>query len=241
MSKNFVVFGGSKGLGDAFVQGLPEPGDTVYILSRSRPRAIDICMDDVTRIWLPIDLGHSAGVSQLTSELAGKVVDVLIYNVGIWEERGFEDDYNFDFDQPSAIETLIQTNVTAPIIYLQSLLPNIRKSANGKIILIGSTNGLENNNSPQVSFVASKFAIRGIAHALREHLRMDSVGVTCLNPGNLAAEIPYEEGQEKALRIYGGSRIPLQDMVQLVRSLLLLSPAACVKEIDIPAMQDENC
>lgn len=91
-----------------------------------------------------------------------------------------------------------------------------------------------------MSFVASKFSMRGIAHALREHLRVSNVAVTCINPGNLAAEIPFEEGREVALETYDSERIPVQDIVNLVKAVISLSKAATVKEINIPAMKDSN-
>lgn len=40
--KNFIIFGASKGLGEAFVQGLPEQGDQVWVVSRTRPRILDV-------------------------------------------------------------------------------------------------------------------------------------------------------------------------------------------------------
>ncbi|MBO0442363.1 SDR family oxidoreductase [Vagococcus fluvialis] len=240
MSKTYMIFGGSKGLGDAFAQGLPELGDKVYILSRSLPRSIDLLDDGVERIWLQTDLSDYKGAKKLTEIIQDEIIDVIIFNVGIWEERGFEDDYNFENDKPEDIANLINTNITSPIVYLQSLLTNIKQASNGKIILIGSTDGLENNQSTQVSFVASKFSMRGITHALREHLRVSNVAVTCINPGNLAAEIPFEEGREVALETYDSERIPVQDIVNLVKAVISLSKAATVKEINIPAMKDSN-
>lgn len=240
MSKTYMIFGGSKGLGDAFAQGLPELGDKVYILSRSLPRSIDLLDDGVERIWLQTDLSDYKGAKKLTEIIQEEIIDIIIYNVGIWEERGFEDDYIFENDKLEDIANLINTNITSPIVYLQSLLTNIKQANNGKIILIGSTDGLENNQSTQVSFVASKFSMRGIAHALREHLRVNNVAVTCINPGNLAAEIPFEEGKEMALETYDSERIPVQDIVNLVKAVISLSKAATVKEINIPAMKDSN-
>ena len=240
MTQTYIIFGGSKGLGDAFAQGLPQKGDKVYILSRSLPRSIDLLDDGVERIWLQADLSDYKGIDAIKDRLQDEPIDILIYNVGIWEERGFEDDYDFSKDKADAINTLIQTNITSPIVYLQGLLPNVIKSQNGKIILIGSTDGLENNQSTQVSFVASRFSMRGITHALREHLRDEQVAVTCINPGNMAAEIPYEEGAEVALKTYDQERIPVQDVVNLVKVVLTMSPATAIKEINIPAMKDTN-
>lgn len=116
--------------------------------------------------------------------LENKTIDVLIYNVGLWEKRGFEGDYSFDHDEPEDIAHLINVNVTSTITYIQALLPHVRKSENGKIIVIGSTAGLDHTNLPQVSFVASKFGLRGIVNALREHVRKDKISVTCINPGS---------------------------------------------------------
>ncbi|MFX3646693.1 MAG: SDR family oxidoreductase [Paenibacillus sp.] len=237
--KNIIVFGASKGLGDAFVRGVPQSGDKVWVVSRSKPESLTV-EDGVQRIWIQADLSELQAAEHIASQLQGETLDVLIYNVGIWEKEGFEEHYTFDRDEPADISQLIHVNVTSTIVCIQALLPQLRQSEAGKIILIGSTAGLSNAGSSQVSFVASKFAIRGITEALREHTREDRIAVTCINPGELAAEIPYEDGMERALAEYHGTRIPLQDMVAIVRCIISLSKAACVKEINIPALTDTN-
>ncbi|WP_339186329.1 SDR family NAD(P)-dependent oxidoreductase [Paenibacillus sp. FSL R5-0490] len=237
--KNIIVFGASKGLGDAFVRGVPQSGDKVWVVSRSKPESLFV-EDGVERIWIQADLSELQAAEQVASQLQGETLDVLIYNVGIWEKEGFEEHYTFDKDEPADISQLIHVNVTSTIVCIQALLPQLRQSEAGKIILIGSTAGLSNAGSSQVSFVASKFAIRGITEALREHTRNDRIAVTCINPGELAAEIPYEDGMERALAEYDGTRIPLQDMVAIVRCIISLSKAACVKEINMPALTDTN-
>ncbi|QUL57682.1 SDR family NAD(P)-dependent oxidoreductase [Paenibacillus tritici] len=237
--KNYLVFGASKGLGDAFVRGLPEQGDKVWVVSRTKPDNLQL-NDGVERIWIQADLADLQAAQRVGDALQNETLDVLIYNVGIWEKEGFEDHYTFDQDDPADISRLIHVNITSAIVGIQALLEPLRKSAAGKIILIGSTAGLSNANSTQVSFVASKFAIRGITEALREHTRQDRIAVTCINPGELAAEIPYAEGMDRALAEYNGTRIPLQDIVSIVKCIVSLSSAACVKEINIPAITDMN-
>jgi len=237
--KTYIVFGASKGLGDAFVRGVPRQGDKVWMVARSKPESLDL-EDGIRREWIQADLSELHSAALIKEKLQNETLDVLIYNVGVWEKEGFEEHYSFDNDEPADIGKLIQVNITSAIVCIQALLPHLRKSDAGKIILIGSTAGLNNANNKQVSFVASKFAIRGITEALREHTREDGIAVTCINPGELAAEIPYEEGADRALAVYGGSRIPLQDIVSLVRCVVSLSKAACVKEINIPALMDTN-
>ncbi|MFC4305420.1 SDR family NAD(P)-dependent oxidoreductase [Cohnella boryungensis] len=237
--KNYIIFGASKGLGDAFVKGLPEQGDQVWIVSRSKPASL-AREDGVKRTWIAADLAQPDASRRIANALQEEKIDVLVYNVGIWEKEGFESHYDFEKDEPTDIANIIHVNITSTIICIQVLLPNLRRSEAGKLILIGSTAGLDHTNNAQVSFVASKFGLRGIANALREHVRQDGIAVTCINPGELAAEIPYDEGPERAIAEYDGTRIPVQDIVSIVKCIVSLSRVACVKEIHIPAITDVN-
>lgn len=236
---NFVVLGASRGLGDAFVKGLPEKGDRVWIVSRSRPDSLTL-NDGVHRSWIEADLSRSESSIRIAEALKDEPIDVLIYNAGIWETEGWQSHYDFEKDDPEEIANIIHVNTTSAILCTQKLLPNLKKSEKAKVFLIGSTDGIENNGSKQVTYVASKFGIRGVASALRENLRKYEIGVTCINPGNIAASIPYEEGSEKVLTLYKGTSIPVQDIVSLVKTIAHLSKASCVKEINMPAMMDLN-
>lgn len=148
--KNIIVFGASKGLGNAFVRGVPQSGDKVWVVSRSKPESLSV-EDGVERIWIQADLSELQAAEQVASQLQGETLDVLIYNVGIWEKEGFEEHYTFDKDEPADISQLIHVNVTSTIVCIQALLPQLRQSEAGKIILIGSTAGLSNAGSSQVS------------------------------------------------------------------------------------------
>ncbi|MEI5905973.1 SDR family NAD(P)-dependent oxidoreductase [Bacillus spongiae] len=232
---NYVILGASKGLGDAFVKGLPEQGDHVWGVSRSLPANLSL-NDGVNRHWIKSDLSLNNSSNRISDALKGTRIDVLIYNAGIWEKEGFEDHYDFEKDNPQDIANIMFVNTTSMILCAQKLLPNLKQSNNAKIILIGSVDGVDHNSSKQVTYVASKFGVRGISNALRENLRQYEIGVTCINPGNIAATIPYEEGVEKALTTYKGTKIPVQDIVSLVKTIANLSKAACVKEVTMPEM-----
>jgi len=237
--KNFIIFGASKGLGEAFVKGLPDTGDSIWMVSRSNPESLKL-NDGVHKYWIEADLSTSDASDLIANTLNGVTIDVLIYNVGIWESKGFRADYDFENDDPDEIAKIINVNLTSAITCIQKLLPNLKKSDNAKIFLIGSTAGLENNDFTQISFVTSKFGLRGICNSLREHVKKYGIGVTCINPGEIATQIPYEDGIEKVLSAYNGTQIPLHDIVSLVKCVMNLSKASCVKEINIPAMLDTN-
>jgi short-subunit dehydrogenase len=209
----------------------------VWLVSRGRPASLD-ANDGVTRIWIQADLVADSAAGIVAEAMAGARLDVVIYNAGIWETHAFEPDYDFTTVSERETRDILAVNLTSAITCLQHLTPNLRQSPTGKIILIGSTSGLENIGAPEVAYTASKFGLRGVAHALRESVRRDRIAVTCLNLGNLAGEIPYAAGVEAALNAYNSARIPVQDVVAVVKCLMGLSRATCVKEVDMPAMLD---
>ena len=99
---------------------------------------------------------------------------------------------------------------------------------------------LDNHNGKEVSFSASKFALRGIVHSLRETLREYSIGISILNLGTLATEYEIEDGAQIVLDEVKGSSIPVSDAIQVVKFIISTSNASCVKEINMPAMKDMN-
>ncbi len=225
---NSLITGSSRGLGDALARGLPNAGDTVFLVSRGCPPALDL-RDSVERHWFPVDLTHHDAPDQIFAALGDHALDVLIHNAGIWEREAFSN--NYDFERVSDAETreILRVNLESAITLIRALLPRLERSANPKIILIGSVNGLENVGMPEVAYNASKWGLRGVAHGLREHLRQRRIGVTIINPGSIASS---DENTREDL-------IPPSDPVALVRYVVSVSRRSNVKEVDLPAMMDE--
>jgi NAD(P)-dependent dehydrogenase (short-subunit alcohol dehydrogenase family) len=235
---NMLIIGASRGLGAAFSAGVASAGDTLWLVSRSRPA---LGSDDgVQRRWIEADLSRAGAGAVIAEAVGPHGLDALVYNAGIWEANGFDESY--DFRQVSEAEThrIIAVNLTSAITCVQSLVPALLRVPHSKVILIGSTSGLENVRSRELAYTASKSGLRGVARSLRENLREHGIAVTCINPGELANEMPWERGAQAALSAYGGRRIPVQDVVALVRCVLALSPASCVTQIDVPALTDRT-
>lgn len=235
LSKNFLIYGVSKGLGKAIIQSIPESHDVIYGISRSIP----ISMANLN--WIEADLSSSeTSVHQIKEIINDNKIDVLIYNVGIWETNAFTDEYDFEKISPLEINQMISTNITTCIQSLQALLKNLRASNNAKVILIGSTWGVENHNGKELIFSATKFALRGVAESLREILRNDLIGVSILNLGYLATEYKIDTPIEKVLKETDYSLIPLADVIHAIKFIMSTSKGTCVKEILMPAMKDIN-
>ncbi|MBV6647770.1 MAG: SDR family oxidoreductase [Cyclobacteriaceae bacterium] len=236
--KSYLIFGVSKGLGKALTKHLPSKDDVVYGISRTEP---DYLKEFTNINWIKANLSEPINSAEIVkSKISDEPIDYIIYNVGIWERDGFTDDYSFAESTHAEIVNLINVNVSSCILALQGILTNLKKSRNPKIVLIGSTWGLDNHNGSEVAFSASKFALRGVVHSLRNTLADSSIGISILNLGTLATEYEIEDGTQVVLDEFKGACIPLSDVIQAIKFVISTTNASCVKEINMPAMKDEN-
>ena len=191
--------------------------------------------------WICADLSTPEdAVEKVKVAVKDEKIDILIYNVGIWENNAFTENYNFEEVSSAELNTILNTNINTCIQSLQSLIENLKLSDNAKVILIGSTWGVDNHNGKELVFSATKYALRGIAQSLREILRNDLIGVSVLNLGYLATEYEADVPTETVLAETNHALIPLSDVILAIKFIISTSNASCVKEILMPAMKDEN-
>lgn len=239
MSRILIV-GASKGLGRALVDGLGDKGDSIIGVSRKRPQPFPSRTDiDVT--WVEADYSEPRTAAMRTLKALDKSqIDVVVYNLGVWETKAFEDDYDFLSDDDEEIMRMVSTNVTAAILFSKAVMPLLLKSPTPRFILTGSTSGLRQSGRPEVTFGATKSALNGIADALREGFRAQRLAVTTLQLGYLNTEDDLRVEKEAAAGRGNGSLIPVHDVVAMVRSILSLSSASFVRELVMPAILDSR-
>jgi NAD(P)-dependent dehydrogenase (short-subunit alcohol dehydrogenase family) len=229
----YLILGASRGLGAALVEGLPRKGDLVFGLSRSKPDWLGE-RSAAKRRWIEADLSELSAVQNARREIGKTPIDALIHAAGIWDLEAFDDMHDDE------IAEILDVDLRSFLAFVRGLSPLLRKADHAKIVAIGSTSGVENGSGGAVTYTAAKFGLRGACHALRRHFRKDGIAVTCLSPGAIASEVGWREGSAAALKKHRGRRMPVQDIVAMVRCILDLSPAACVKEVHMPALKDEG-
>lgn len=235
---NIVLIGASRGLGHALALGLQPLAHHLFLLSRTLPQVLQ--RDQAfPATWIKADLSKPDFVTHLQDALNQTPVDLLIYNAGIWEPQAFTPAYDFTTNTPAQISELITVNLTSAILCVQALLPNLRKSTSAQILLMGSTSGMDNNQTREVAYQASKFGLRGLNNAIRENLRGTTIRSTLLNLGDLSTRIAYEAGLSAVQKAVGYDLIPLQDVIAIIQCLCLLSPATLIKEIDVVGVNDK--
>jgi NAD(P)-dependent dehydrogenase (short-subunit alcohol dehydrogenase family) len=223
VTRRLVVAGASRGIGDAVARHFSEQGDEVIALSRSPSRH---------GRWLGCDLTDAAQIAALP-ELIGVPIDALIHVAGIWETTAFTQDYAFLSRPVTETANILSVNLLAPILLTQALFPALLQSPAGRVVLIGSTSGLENIGTPEVAYNASKAGLRAAAQALQKIT--PRIGVTVINPGDVATDGTVAAQASGAMADDG--TIPMGDMVATVAFALSLSPGSVLREMTLDPLR----
>ena len=107
----------------------------------------------------------------------------------------------------------------------------MEKLQGGKIILIGSTSGLDHVGTPGVAYNASKAGLRGAAQALAHALAGQGTAVSILNPGDIGTDDVLAAKAGGMMRPEGS--LPMGDLLTAVDFLLALSPEVSFCEINL--------
>ena len=236
---NIMIIGASKGLGRALVEGVGDTGDTIIGVSRQRPHDIQ-SINGATIGWIEADMSQPVQAVNALAAAAPQAIDVLIYNLGIWETQAFSDAYNFLNDSDDSLQQLVEVNITATLLALKRLMPNVLRSDKTHVILTGSTSALRQSGRPEVAFGASKFALSGMADALREGFREQGLKVSVLQLGYLNTDDALSVPVTEAAARDEGHTVPVHDVVSVVRMMLALSDASFIRELVLPARYDER-
>jgi short-subunit dehydrogenase len=239
LAMRILVVGASKGLGRAFVEGLSQDGHTLVGVSRRKPDDLMLAASSKLQ-WIEADMASPGEAVEQIERHVPPELDVILYNLGLWEAKAFTDEYSFLDDTDDSIAEMVNVNITGTILLLKRLIPRLLNSSKPQVILTGSTSGLRQSGRPEVTFGASKFALTGIADALRESFRNQRLAVTCLQLGYLNTEDPITAPLADAIARGEGHLIPVHDVVNITKQILSLSPSSFVKEITMPAIADEQ-
>lgn len=220
--RKIVVVGASRGIGAAIAQHLTQKGDSVVSISRGQP---------IAGKWIQADISTLEGIKSIVSSISQSTVDALLFMGGVWENGAFTDQYDFIASSDQETRFVIAVNTIAPIELTKQLAKNLAKSDNPRAIFIGALSGLDNSPTIEVANTASKFGLRGAAQALKLALRDYKIGITVINPGNIATDEVMADIEEG--RFTAQVPIPLTDIISSVEWILTLSNAVDIGEINM--------
>ena len=192
---NVLITGSSTGIGAACALHLDRLGWTVYAGVRKDPDADDLRRKGSAKLTpVIIDVTDQSQIDAVAKQIeadSGRL-DGLVNNAGIG--RGGPLEY-LDLDE---WRTQLEVNVVGQVAVTKAMLPLIRP-AKGRVVFIGSIGG--RLGSPLMGpYNASKFAIEGIGHSLRQELKPKGVHVSIVEPGAIDTQI-WDKAQDTMERL----------------------------------------
>ena len=168
-----LLTGATGGIGQAIARTLHRAGAQLVLTGR-RADVLTGLADEIGAEVIAADLGARAQLEALVTQ-AGRV-DVLVANAALPGSGMLLDLAVSDIDRD------LDVNLRAPIVLTRLLAPAMVDRGSGHISFVGSLSSLA--ASPTASmYAATKFGLRGFAHAARQDLHGTGVGVSIVLPG----------------------------------------------------------
>ena len=192
--KTAIVTGASSGFGQATARALAEEGVRVAGGARRVERL-------ETPVALELDVTDPASCGRFVTEAVAQLggIDILVNNAGLALGR-----YPFDESTEEDERAVFETNVHGLVRMTRLCLPHIR--AGGHIVNMGSVAGRQAYEKA-ASYIAAKFAERGVTYALREDLLGRPIRITTVDPGMARTEfsiVRFKGDTEQAEAVYEG-------------------------------------
>ncbi|CAM4264984.1 SDR family oxidoreductase [Pseudoalteromonas byunsanensis] len=174
MSKHVLVTGANRGIGLEFCKQYLEQGYDVTAVVRQPSdelKALNVA------VIADVDVSNAQQVATLPAKLAGKSIDIVINNAGVFHNETLE---NMDF---AAIDSQLQINAVAPLRVVHTLLPLLK--ANSKIAMITSRMGsiADNGSGGYIGYRMSKAALNAASVSLAHELKAQRIAVGLFHPG----------------------------------------------------------
>jgi NADP-dependent 3-hydroxy acid dehydrogenase YdfG len=226
-----LVTGASSGIGAATARRLAAEGFHVHLAARRTDR-IEALAEEIGGVATACDVTDRAAVNAL-AEAVGPVLHVLVNNAG----GAFGAD-TVEQGDPEDWARMYDVNVLGTLHVTQALLPALRASGDGLVLMMGSTAGrvvYEGGGG----YTAAKHALKALTGTLRLELCGEPIRVTEIAPGMVKtdefAATRYRGDTEKAAAVYAGVPDPLtaDDIADVVAWVATRPPHVDVDELVI--------
>lgn len=168
-----LLTGGTGGIGRALALRLTEAGAKLVVSGR-RADTLRTLAAELGARYAVADLSDPEQVVRLAEECPD--IEILIANAAL-PASGHLLDYSRD-----QLDRALAVNLHAPVTLTRLLTPRMVTSGRGHLVFIGSMSGKVATKSSSL-YTATKFGLRGFAHALRQDLHGTGVGVSLVQPG----------------------------------------------------------
>ena len=186
-----LITGGAQGIGREIAERMRDLGARVAVGDLREPS-----IPDCLNITLDVTNEDSvrAAVEQVRQSLG--TIDILVLNAGVFVIEPLEE------TTLKSWELTMSVNLTGAFLVARSVLPGMRNSGYGRVLIVGSSAGITGGSKSMAAYAASKAGVMALAKSIASEYA--PFGVT----SNALAPTLIETGMVKGIAELA-SRIPV--------------------------------
>ena len=179
--KTVIVTGASAGVGAACARAFAAAGSNLVLAARGQA-GLDLMAAELSTevkvLTVVMDVRNTDQCMELIEKANAEFgqIDILINNAGL-HNRGDVTSVN-----SGDIGAMVDINLRAPLILSSAVLPFIRLSRGGAIVMIGSLAGMAPLQGA-ATYSATKAGLRAFAYAFSDELQESNINVGIVSPG----------------------------------------------------------
>lgn len=188
-----LVTGGSSGIGAEICRQMLDAGHEVVSLSQGKPAQQHARLHAVD-----VDLMDAAATRQAAADIAKRhSFTHFVHNAGVIRPALLPE------VKPEDLEALSQLHLGSALTLMQAILPAMKQSRFGRVVLISSRGAL--GLQTRTAYAATKAGMVGMARTWALELAADGITVNVIAPGPIAGTamfhdvVPKDSEREKAL------------------------------------------
>jgi NAD(P)-dependent dehydrogenase (short-subunit alcohol dehydrogenase family) len=208
-----IVTGGSRGIGYMIAEGLVSNGVRTYITSRKAPEC-DAAAAELSKggecVSIPADIASEDGLARFVSGFSERepALHILVNNAGAAWGAPLGEFPAAGFDK------VFNINLKAPFMLTQALLPHLEAEATaddpGRVIMIGSIDGVMVPFGDNFSYSASKAGVHMLARHLAHNVVKQNITVNTIAPGPFRSKMMGYLLDDPASRARVAKSVPRQ-------------------------------
>ena len=194
--RSVIVTGGSKGLGRGIARVFASEGAKVLVVARGEDAgektAQEIRDSGGTASYFHTDVGNSDDVKAMAHAAVERYggIDVLCCNAGIFPSAPLEVMSESEWDLVNTV------NLKGAFLCVQACLPEIKKSDQGRVLLMSSITGPITGYTGWSHYGATKAGMLGFMRTAAVELAKDGITINAVMPGNVMTEGLDDLGDE---------------------------------------------
>jgi NADP-dependent 3-hydroxy acid dehydrogenase YdfG len=221
------ITGGGTGIGGAAALALAQSGAEVFVSGR-RKEPLDAIVQSISEAGgkahaMPLDVADADAVASVAADIGR--VDILLASAGLnVPNRSLKEFTTDDWD------LVVNVNLNGVFYPVRAVLPGMRASGGGLVILISSWAGRYVGRLTGAAYNATKRAVIALGETINVEEGGAGIRSTVIMPGEVSTDIlktrPVPPSEKDM-----GRMLQDQDLADTVRFVAEMPPHVCMNEI----------